>query len=63
MVDDVFWVYLESVRRSGEINVYGAIPLLMERFSLTWNQARKVLQDWMENYNPDDYEGLEEELM
>lgn len=49
------WLYLEWLRRSGQTNMYGAVPYLMEEFSFDENEAKKVLVDWMENYNPDDY--------
>ena len=39
------WLYLEWLRRSGQTNMFGAVPYLMNTF----------LMDWMQNYNPDDY--------
>lgn len=49
------WLYLEWLRRSGQTNMYGAVPYLMEEFWLDENEAKKILVNWMENYNPDDY--------
>lgn len=49
------WLYLEWLRRSGQTNMYGAVPYLMEEFWLDEEEAKKVLIDWMENYNLDDY--------
>lgn len=49
------WLYLEWLRRSGQTNMYGAVPYLMEEFSFNKEEAKKVLIDWMQNYNPDDY--------
>lgn len=49
------WLYLEWLRRSGQTNMYGAVPYLMEEFWFDEEQAKKVLINWMENYNPDDY--------
>ena len=49
------WLYLEWLRRSGQTNMYGATPYLMNEFWLDEKEARKVLVDWMQNYNPDDY--------
>lgn len=49
------WLYLEWLRRSGQTNMYGAVPYLMEEFWLNEEEAKKVLVNWMENYNPDDY--------
>ena len=51
-----YWIYLEYLRRSGETNMYGATPYLMEEFDLPRDEARKILVDWMQNYNPDDYD-------
>ena len=38
--------------------MFGATPYLMEEFGLSESEARKVLSDWMKNYNPDDYKDL-----
>ena len=35
--------------------MYGATPYLMEEFWFNEEEAKKVLVNWMENYNPDDY--------
>lgn len=54
-----YWNYLEELRRSGIINMYGAVPYLMEEFGLDKQTAKDVLLDWMENYNSDDYKNLD----
>ena len=54
-----YWIYLEELRRSGETNMYGAVPYLTAEFEdegMTRKQASAILADWMKNYNPDDYE-------
>lgn len=51
-----YWIYLEELRRSGITNMFGATPYLMEEFDLSSADAKEILIDWMENYNPDDYE-------
>lgn len=53
---NVYWVYLEQLRRSGETNMYGATPYLMKEFDLSQNEARRILIDWMQNYNPEEYD-------
>lgn len=53
---NVYWMYLEDLRRSGVINMFGATPYLMEEFGLDKNKAKKILAEWMANYNSDDYE-------
>lgn len=54
--ENIYWIYLEDLRRSGVTNMYGATPYLMEDFDLPKSEAQKILVDWMSNYNPDDYE-------
>lgn len=58
MTDNEYWIYLEELRRSGVTNMYGATPYLMEEFDLPKAEAKKILMDWMSNYNPADYEGM-----
>ena len=58
MTSNTYWIYLELLRRSGETNMYGAAPYLEAAFGLSRNEAKKILIDWMENYNPDDYKNL-----
>lgn len=60
MTDNKYWIYLEKLRRSGETNMYGAVPYLMEEFGLTKAEAIPILADWMRNYNAADYEGMSE---
>ena len=58
MTNNAYWIYLELLRRSGETNMYGATPYLEAAFGLSKNEAKKILIDWMKNYNPDDYKNL-----
>lgn len=55
MTTNKYWLYLEDLRKSGVTNMFGAVPYLMEAFELTKEEARKILSDWMENYNEEDY--------
>ena len=59
MTDNVYWIYLEELRRSGVINMYGAAPYLEAAFGLSREEAGQILVDWMKNYDPDDYEAAE----
>jgi hypothetical protein len=43
--------YLDSLRKSGRINMFGAAPYLAEAFCLSKNEAREVLRQWMESFN------------
>jgi hypothetical protein len=52
--------WLESIRRSGSINMFGAAPYLKEAFGLKIEEARSILGEWMRTYDPNDpdYAGL-----
>src|SRR5215472_3011676 len=41
------FVYLDKLRASGETNMYGTAPYLMQEFGLSRIEAREVLRDWM----------------
>lgn len=56
MTTNKYWIFLEELRKSGITNMFGAAPYLAEEFNLSKNEARSILVDWMENYNPKDYE-------
>lgn len=49
------WLYLEWLRRTGQTNMFGAVPYLINEFGFNNEKAKEVLSDWMENYNSDDY--------
>lgn len=51
-----YWIYLENLRRSGVTNMFGAAPYLAEEFDLDMAEAKKILVEWMKNYNPEDYD-------
>ena len=43
--------YLEDLRQSGVVNMYGAAPYLVtEAGGAPW-EARQILVSWMENYD------------
>jgi hypothetical protein len=47
--DMVEW--LDSLRDSGSVNMYGAVPLLRDEFSITKGQAMAALKQWMLEFN------------
>ena len=55
MTDNRYWWFLENLRRSGVVNMFGAVPYLQGAFGMSSGDARVVLGDWMRSYNPDDY--------
>ena len=42
--------YLEDLRDSGQINMFGAAPYVAEAFGINKYQAREILSEWMNNY-------------
>lgn len=51
-----YYNYLENLRRSGIVNMFGAAPYLAGEFGLKMREARRILTSWMSNYNRADYE-------
>lgn len=46
-----YFEFLESLRRSGVTNMYGATPYLIEAFNLRKDIAHLVLSTWIRKYN------------
>ncbi len=46
-----YFDYLDSLRQSGETNMFGAVPYLQREFPelIDRNQAAQVLRAWMDN--------------
>lgn len=43
--------FLDELRESGETNMFGALPYLMNEFpELTKKEARAILNEWMETF-------------
>lgn len=49
------WLYLEGLRRSGYTNMFGAVPYLINEFGISHDDARYILNDWMNHYDTNDY--------
>jgi len=43
-------VYLNSLRKSGSVNMFTAAPYISETFGVTKEEARKYLKNWMESF-------------
>lgn len=56
MTTNKYWIFLEDLRRSGVTNMFAATPYIMEEFEVNYDIAKTILKDWMEHYNPKDYE-------
>ena len=50
-----YFFFLEGLRRSGIVNMYGAAPYLADEFGLGTDEARKILALWMKSYDREDY--------
>ena len=49
-VTDAHLEFLDELRESGEINMFGAAPYLTDIFDLSKQEARKVLTYWMQTF-------------
>lgn len=45
--------YLQLLRESGTINMFGAGEFVASKFKMDKNEARKILSLWMDNFNED----------
>ena len=45
--------YLHMLRNTGKINVYEAEPFLVERFTISQEEANDFLNMWLENFRED----------
>ena len=49
-IDQKYIDYLNALRESGITNMYGAGEYLMDTFDLPKVEARKILANWMSNF-------------
>ena len=49
MQDDVN-SFLDHLRESGSINMFGAAPYVAEVFDVSRNEARDLVKNWMETF-------------
>ena len=49
-VTDEHLQFLDELRESGEINMFGAAPYLSNIFDLSKQEARKALTYWMQTF-------------
>ncbi len=42
--------FLDSVRESGAINMFGAAPYVQESFGVDRGEAKKLLLEWMDTF-------------
>ena len=44
-------IYLDTLRNSGQINMYNTSPSLQNEFGLSKHEAREILSYWMRNFD------------
>lgn len=49
-VEDEHLEFLDDLRESGEINMFGAVPYLQEMFKLSRGDARVIVSYWMKSF-------------
>jgi hypothetical protein len=45
------FVYLDNIRETGAINMFGAAPYLKDEFGLSRHEARNILLEWMDTFS------------
>ncbi len=48
-----YFEFLDSLRDSGEINMFGAPRVLQDMFGISKYEARDIVSAWMENFSVD----------
>ncbi len=48
-----YFKWLDDLRESGEMNMFGAAPYLADAFGLDKSAARKILQQWAKTFDPE----------
>lgn len=46
-----YFDYLDALRESGAINMWGAAPYLQEAFGLSRQEARVIFLEWMDTFS------------
>jgi len=42
--------FLDALRDSGAINMFGAAPYIVEEFGVSRNEAKQLLLNWMQTF-------------
>ena len=50
MIENEYYEYLDALRESGVVNMFGAGAYLENQFGLSKSEARTILIAWMEQY-------------
>jgi hypothetical protein len=52
-VEQKHLTYLDELRDSGKTNMFGAVPYIQRKFSLSKDDANKIWEYWMANVDRD----------
>lgn len=47
----VYFEFLDALRKSGDTNMFAAVPYLMEAFSIGKQESKVIFRMWMETFN------------
>lgn len=50
MNKEEYFIFLDNIRETGKINMFGALPYLQDVFNLNRHDARDILFEWMSNF-------------
>jgi hypothetical protein len=50
MIEQKHLEYLDALRASGAVNMFGAAPYVASRFDITPGEAKTVLLEWMQTF-------------
>lgn len=48
---ETYFAFLDIIRETGQINMFGAAPVLAETYGLTRQEARDILFKWMDTFS------------
>jgi hypothetical protein len=51
MNKEEYFVYLDNIRETGAINMFGAAPYLQDAFGLSRYEARDILLEWIDTFS------------
>jgi len=51
LYNETYYLYLDELRKSGETNMFAALPRLKKQFNLDKELARDIMKDWMSSFN------------
>lgn len=50
MNKEFYFVYLDELRETGKINMFGAAPYLQDEFNLKPHEAKAIVLEWMDTF-------------